>query len=123
VLVVFVQGADPQLPLHGVHRVEGLAGHPGGRLGERKREGEEPDLDPGPSRQREVQPGGTRLPLHLDVGRLVVAEEDAGSEVSERERREREEEWRAGVRELCAQSEEQPLLLLSPSFVVFAVEG
>jgi len=35
-----------------------------------------------------------------DVGRLVLAEEDAGSEVSVRERREREEERRAEVEEL-----------------------
>jgi len=42
----------------------------------------------------EVQPGGTRLPLHRGVRRPVPAEEDAESKVSElkcREFREREE--------------------------------
>ena len=49
-----------------------------------------------------------------DVARLVPAEEDAVSEASEwelRERREREEERRAEAEELGAEREEQPLCL------------
>jgi len=54
--------------------------------------------------------GGTGHPLHRGYGRLVPAEEDAGSEASEcelRERREREEERRA-------EGEEQPLFFPRP---------
>ena len=49
-----------------------------------------------------------------DVGRLVPAGDDAGSEVSEWERREREEEWRVEAEELGA-GEEPPLFLPMPS--------
>jgi len=57
------------------------------------------------------------------VGRLVPAEEDAGSEASEwelRERRERGEERRVEAEELGAESEEQPLFLPTPSFTASA---
>ena len=65
-----------------------------------------------------------------DVGRLVPAEEDAGSEVSEvgcRERREREEERRAEAEELGVAEElaarEGPLFPPTPSFMATAEEG
>ena len=69
-----------------------------------------------------------------DVGRLVPAEEDGGSEVSEwerrerRERREREEERRAEAEELGAvgelgAGEELPLFLPTPSFMASADEN
>ena len=65
-----------------------------------------------------------------DVGRRVPAEEDAGSEVSEwelRERREREEERGAEAEELGAvvvsgAGEKLPLFLPTPSFIVSADE-
>jgi len=59
-----------------------------------------------------------------DVGSLVPAEEEARSEVSEwerRERREREEERRAEAEELGA-GEEVPLFLPTPSFMASADE-
>jgi len=65
-------------------------------------EGERPVQDPGPPCQQEVQPGGTRLPVHHGCGQAVPAEEDAWSEVSEWEHREREEERRAEAEELGA---------------------
>jgi len=55
----------------------------------------------------------------------VPAEDGAGSEVSEwelRERRQREVERRVEAEELCAEGEEQPLFLLTPSSMA-AVEG
>ena len=57
-----------------------------------------------------------------DVGRLVPAEEDAGSEASEwelRGLREREEERRPRS---CAEGEEQPPFLPTPSFMASAEE-
>jgi len=62
-----------------------------------------------------------------NVGRFVPAEEDAGSEVSERERREREEERRAeaealGAWEELGAGEELPLVLPKPSFTAPADE-
>ena len=63
-----------------------------------------------------------------DVERLVPAEEDAGSEVSEwerKERREREEERRAevlGATEELVAGEGLPLFLLTPSFMASADE-
>jgi hypothetical protein len=62
-----------------------------------------------------------------DVGRLVPApvEEDAQSEASEwelRERREREEERRAEAEELGAEAEERPLFLPTPDFMAAAEE-
>ena len=60
-----------------------------------------------------------------DVGRLVPSEEDAGSEASEwelRERREREEERRADAEELGAEGEQPPLLPPMPSFIASAEE-
>jgi len=50
-----------------------------------------------------------------DVGRQVLAEGDAGTEVSEWELREREEERRA-------EAEELPLFLPTPSFMASADE-
>jgi len=58
---------------------------------EGKREGEGPVQDPGPPCRWEMQPGGTDFLSTTDVGRLVSAEEDVGSEVSEWGRREQEE--------------------------------
>ena len=63
----------------------------------------------------------------MDVGRLVPAEEDAGSEVSGWERREREEERRAETEELGAAGElgakkKLPLFLPTPSFMASADE-
>jgi len=55
---------------------------------EGKWEEETPVYDPGPPCRQEVQPGGARFPLPIDVGRLVPAEEDAESEASEWELRE-----------------------------------
>jgi len=66
--------------------------------------------------RREVQPGGTRLPTHYGCGKAGPAEEDAGSEVLEWERREREEERRAEAEELGT-GDELPLFLPTPSFV------
>jgi len=60
-----------------------------------------------------------------DVGRLVPAEEDAGSEASEWELRERrgwEEERRAEDEELDVEGEEQPSLLPTPSLMSSAEE-
>ena len=54
-----------------------------------------------------------------DVGRLVPAEEDAGSEVSERERREQEEERSVQAEKLGA-GEELPLFLPTLSFMASA---
>jgi hypothetical protein len=67
-----------------------------------------------------MQQGGTGLPHHYGVGRLApaLAEEDAQSEASEwelRERREREEERRVEAEELGAEVEE-PLFLPTPAF-------
>jgi len=56
-----------------------------------------------------------------DVGRLVPVEEDAGSEVSEWELREREEERRLEAEELGAGGEE-PLFLPTPSLMASAEE-
>jgi len=59
-----------------------------------------------------------------DVGRLVPAKEDVGSEVSEwelRERRERKEERRVEAEELGA-GVELPLFLHTPSFMASADE-
>jgi len=57
----------------------------------------------------------------MDVGRLVPAEEDAGSEVSEWERREQEEERRVEAEALGAVEElgtgQRPLFLPTPSFM------
>jgi len=53
----------------------------------------------------------------------VPAEDDAGSEASEwelRERREREEERRSEVEELDVENEEQPPFLPMPLFVASA---
>ena len=66
-----------------------------------------------------------------DVGRRVPAEEDAGSEASEwelRERREREEEREVEAEELGAvgeldAGEELPLFLPTPDFMASAGEG
>jgi len=74
-----------------VRGVEGPAGDPVGRGAGNKWEGEEPLQDPGLLCRWVMRPGGTGLPLLYDVGRLVPVEEDAGSDVSEWERREREE--------------------------------
>ena len=60
-----------------------------------------------------------------DVGRLVPAEKDAGSEVSGRglrQRREREEEGKVEAEELGA-GEELPLFLPTPPFMATAREG
>jgi len=82
-----------------------------------KREGEEPVQNTGPPRRREVQPGGTGLPLHHRCGKAGPAEEDAGDVASEwerrerRERRERGEKRRAETEELGAEGEEQSLFL------------
>jgi hypothetical protein len=56
----------------------------------------------------------------MDVGRLVPAEEEAGREGSEWERREREEERRAEAEELGARGGELPLLLPTGSFMASA---
>ena len=60
-----------------------------------------------------------------EVGRLVPAEEDAGSEVLEWELREREEERRAEAEELggageLGAGEDLPLFLPTPSFMASA---
>ena len=61
-----------------------------------------------------------------DVGRLVPAEEDAGSEVSGWELREREEDREEDrsveAEELGAEGEEQPLFLPTPSLMAPAEE-
>jgi len=59
-----------------------------------------------------------------DVGRVVPAEDDAGSGVSEgelRQRREREEWWRVEAGELSA-GEGLPLFLSTPFFMASAEE-
>jgi len=56
-----------------------------------------------------MQPGDARPPSTTDEGRLVPAEEDAGSEVSGWELREREEEGRAEA-EALGVGEVQPLV-------------
>jgi len=48
--------------------MEGTAEDPVGRGAGGKREREEPVQDPGSPRRCEVQPGGTRLPLHYGCG-------------------------------------------------------
>jgi len=58
---------------------------------------EEPVEDPGPPGRWAVQPGGAGLPLCSDVGRRVPAEEDAESEASGWELRERRERFRLQV--------------------------
>jgi len=79
--------------------------------------------------------GGSQAVLDFlsttDVGRLVPAEEGAGSEVSEWELQEcrvREEERRAdaeglGAAEELGTREELPLFLPTPSFMASADEG
>jgi hypothetical protein len=69
--------------LFGVPRMEGPAEDHVGRGAEGDQEEEAPVHNPRPPCRLEVWPGGTRLPSAADVGRLVPAEEDAGSEVSE----------------------------------------
>jgi len=62
---------------------------------------------------------------NTEVGRLVPAEEDTGSEASEREvreRRERGEERRVEAEKLGAEGEEQPLFTHTPSFMASAKE-
>ena len=61
----------------------------------------------------------------MDVGRLLPAEEDAGSEASEREWRERRErvwEQRAEAEVLGVGGVEQPLFLPTPFFAASAEE-
>ena len=62
-----------------------------------------------------------------DAGRLVPAEEDAGSEVSEWERREQKEEKRAEAEEVGVAGElaagEGPPLLPKPSFMASVGEN
>jgi hypothetical protein len=64
-----------------------------------------------------------------DMGRLVPFEEDAGSEVSEWERREREEERRAEAEEMSSAGNwalgrsYRPLFLPTPSFMASATDG
>jgi len=89
---------------------------------------EAPTEDPAAELQKE---GGTSLPTGgaarrlldflstTDVGRLASAEDDAGSEVSEWGRWEREEEL--GVAEELA-ADEGPLFLPTPSFMASAEE-
>ena len=79
--------------------------------------GEEPVEDPG-HREAVLDFLST-----TDVGRLVLAEEDPGSEVSEwelRKRWEREEERSAEAEELGAG--EEPMFLPTPSFIASADE-
>jgi len=125
VLVVWVPDTDERPSVQGVSGMEGSVKGPVGGGVEGDREGEKPVHDPGPPCRWEVQPGGIRLPLHHGCGRLVPAEEDVESEVSEwelRERREREEERRMEAEELGA-GVERSLFLPTPSFMVSAGEG
>jgi len=87
VLVTLIPESDPEPPLQGVPRVESPAEGPVGRDAEGER-GETTAHDQGPPRRRKAQPGGIGFPLHHGCGE---AEEGAGWELSEWERREREE--------------------------------
>ena len=59
-----VPDPDPRPPIQGVPRVETTADDPVGGGAEGDRKVEVQVEDPGPSCRRELQPGGTRLPLH-----------------------------------------------------------
>jgi len=88
---------------------------------------EEPVGDSGSPGRWAVQPGGNWILSATDVGRLVPAEEDAGSEASEWEVWEWEEDKRAQAEELGAAGElgaggELPLFLPTPSFMASADE-
>jgi len=85
---------------------------------------EEPVDDPGPTGRWAMQSDGAGLPDATDVGRRVLAEEDAESEEPEwelRERREREEAREAEAEELGA-GEAILLFLPTPSFMASADE-
>jgi len=101
-----------------VPRVEATAEDPvgGGEEGDREVEGLVED--PGPSGGREVQTGGTRLPLQHGRGKTGAGrvEDDAVSAVSGLEVREWLEEQGAGAEE-PGDGGEPPLFLPTPDFV------
>ena len=100
-LVVFVQDTGAGLTLQGVPRVEGSAEDPVGRGAGRKREGKSRFKIQDLLADERCSQVVLDILSTTDVGRLVLAEKDAGSEVSEwerRERRELEEERRGGRR-------------------------
>jgi len=68
-LVVPTPEPDPEASLQGVTGVEGPAKDPVGGGAEGDREGEGPVEDPGPPGGREMQAGGTGLPLYHGRGR------------------------------------------------------
>ena len=133
VLVVPVPGLDSGAPIQEVSRVEGAIEDPVGGGVEGDWQVEEPVDDPGPTGRWAMQSGGAGLPDATDVGRRVLAEEDAESEEPEwelrerRERREREEAREAEAEELGAAGElgageAIPLFLPTPSFMASADE-
>jgi len=69
VLVVPVPGADEGSPPQGVPRVKSPAEDPVGRDAEEDGKGEEAIHGAGPLCRWEMQPGGTRLPLHYGCGK------------------------------------------------------
>jgi len=89
---------------------------------------EEPVDDPGPLADERCSQAVLVFLTATDVGRRVLAEEDAGSEASEwelRERREQEEGREAEAVALGAEGElgggaEPPLFLPTPSFMASA---
>ena len=122
-LVVPVQGPDVGASFQGLPTMEAPAEDSvgGGAKGHRKGKGSV--QDPGPLRAA----GGSGLPLATDVGKRVPgpAEEDAQSEASEwelREREEREEEWRLEAEEMGVEVEERLQFFPTPSFMASGEE-
>jgi hypothetical protein len=126
VLVVRERNTDARPPLQGVRRVEGTAEDALGRGQKGNWEMEEPLEGPGPAGGREIQQGGTGLPLYHGRGEASTSpgwggRAERGVEWELRERREREEERRVEAEELGVEVEE-PLFLPTPAFMASAEE-
>jgi len=97
-LVVPVPDPDPGTPLQGVPGVEAVAEDPvgGGEEGDREVEG--PVEDQGPPGGREVQPGGTGLPILHGRGKRVtpgVRRQSGSSGSAGSGKRNRRRRWRS----------------------------
>ena len=116
-----VPDADKGPPLQEMSRVEGTEDAVGGGA-EGNWEVEELVHDPGSPAGKRCSQAVLDFLSTTDVGRLVSAEEDMGSKVSEWKRREREEERRAEAEEFEGRRGTTPLFLLTPSFTASACD-